>query len=81
MDGKCGASVAFDYDTQLDVDAEAQILLPSSVTQQTNDLLQLVEIARALVQHVPRLTDTTSAAAGGGLSSRAPPWQDLARRG
>jgi transposase len=52
------------YNGQIAVDDEAQIIVATHVTQQTNDKQQLVPMAEAIVANVGQLAATTSADAG-----------------
>jgi transposase len=52
------------YNAQIAVDAEAQVIVAVIVTQQANDVRQLVPMAEAIVQNVGALATTTSADAG-----------------
>jgi transposase len=52
------------YNAQIAVDAEAQIIVAAHVTQNTNDLRELVTMAEAIARHVGTLAATTSADAG-----------------
>lgn len=52
------------YNAQIAVDAGAQIIVSTHVTQQTNDKLQLVPMAEAILANVGQLAATTSADAG-----------------
>jgi transposase len=52
------------YNAEIAVDAATQIIVATKVTQTTNDVLQLVPMAEAIVANVGRLADTTSADAG-----------------
>ena len=48
------------YNAQIAVDAEAQIIVATHVTQATNDVRQLVPMAEAIVRNVGALAGTTS---------------------
>ena len=52
------------YNAQVAVDAEAQVIVAVIVTQEANDVRQLVPMAEAIVQNVGALATTTSADAG-----------------
>ncbi len=52
------------YNAQIAVDAAAQIIVSTHVTQQTNDKQQLVPMAEAILANVGQLAATTSADAG-----------------
>jgi hypothetical protein len=52
------------YNAQIAVDAEAQIIVATLVTQAANDVRQLVPMAAAIVANVGQLAQTTSADAG-----------------
>jgi transposase len=52
------------YNAQIAVDAEAQIIVATHVTQATNDVRQLVPMAEAIVRNVGALATTTSADTG-----------------
>jgi transposase len=63
-DGANKGSFIQGYNAQIAVDAEAQIIVAAELTQQPQDKLQLVPMARKVVENVGRLADTTSADAG-----------------
>jgi Transposase DDE domain len=52
------------YNAQIAVDAEAQVIVAADVTQNTNDVRELVPMAEAIVRNVGALAVTTSADAG-----------------
>jgi transposase len=52
------------YNAQIAVDAEAQIIVATEVTQAPNDKRELVPMAEAIVANVGELAQTTSADAG-----------------
>jgi hypothetical protein len=52
------------YNAQIAVDASAQIIVATAMTQATNDKLELVPMARRIIENCGRLADTTSADAG-----------------
>jgi transposase len=52
------------YNAQIAVDAEAQIIVAADVTQNTNDLRELVPMAEAIQRNLGALAVTTSADAG-----------------
>jgi len=52
------------YNAQIAVDSMAQVIVAITVTQQTNDKLQLVPMAEKIIENVGRLADVTSADAG-----------------
>jgi transposase len=52
------------YNAEIAVDAAAQIIVATKLTQATNDVHQLVPMAEAILANVGRLADTTSADAG-----------------
>ena len=61
-----GASKSFEqaYNAQIAVDAEAQIIVANSVTQQAADVKQLIPVMMQTEQNVGRLPDKLSADAG-----------------
>jgi transposase len=52
------------YNVQIAVDAEAQIIVACDITQQANDKLQLVPMAKKVHENLGRLADVNSADAG-----------------
>lgn len=63
-DGANKGSFVQGYNAQIAVDAEAQVIVASRVTQAPNDAQQLVPMADAIRQNVGQLPATTSADAG-----------------
>ena len=63
-DGANKGSFVQGYNAQVAVDAEAQVIVASRVTQAPNDVQQLVPMADAIRQNVGQLPATTSADAG-----------------
>ncbi len=63
-DGANKGSFVQAYNAQIAVDGEAQVIVATHVTQQTNDKLQLVPMAQKIVENVGRMADNTSADAG-----------------
>lgn len=63
-DGAHKGSFVQGYNAQIAVDATAQIIVATAVTQDTNDKQQLVPMAQRIVENVGRLADVTSADAG-----------------
>lgn len=63
-DGANKGSFVQGYNAQIAVDAEAQIIVASRVTQAPNDKKQLIPMAEAVRQNVGQLAATTSADAG-----------------
>ena len=63
-DGANKGSFVQAYNAQIAVDGEAQVIVATHVTQQTNDKLQLVPMAKRIVENVGRMADNTSADAG-----------------
>jgi len=52
------------YNAQIAVDAEAQVIVATGITQAANDVRELVPMAEEIVANVGQLADTTSADAG-----------------
>jgi hypothetical protein len=52
------------YNAQIAVDAEAQVIVATGITQAANDVRELVPMADEMVANVGQLADTTSADAG-----------------
>lgn len=52
------------YNAQIAVDAEAQVIVATGITQAPNDVRELVPMAEKIVANVGKLAETTSADAG-----------------
>lgn len=63
-DGANKGSFVQAYNAQIAVDAEAQIIVATAITQDSNDKQQLVPMAQKVIENVGRLADVTSADAG-----------------
>jgi hypothetical protein len=63
-DGANKGSFLQGYNAQIAVDAAAQIIVATAMTQATNDKLELVPMAKRIIENCGRLADTTSADAG-----------------
>ena len=63
-DGAHKGSFIQAYNAQIAVDGEAQIIVATTVTQETNDKRQLLPMAQKVIENVGRLADVTSADAG-----------------
>jgi len=63
-DGANKGSFMQGYNAQIAVDEQAQVIVAAELTQSANDARQLVPMARAIVENVGKLAETTSADAG-----------------
>lgn len=52
------------YNAQIAVDAEAQVIVATNITQAANDVRELIPMAEEIVANVGKLAETTSADAG-----------------
>jgi transposase len=52
------------YNAQIAVDAEAQVIVASNITQAANDVRELIPMAEKIIENVGQLAEVTSADAG-----------------